>query len=34
MSAKHFKASLRLLCTIALVFLLVTAIIETLIHIS
>jgi hypothetical protein len=34
MSAKHFKASLRLLCTIALVFALVTAIVEILIHLT
>jgi hypothetical protein len=34
MNAKHFKSSVRLLCIIALVFTLATAIVETLRYLS
>jgi hypothetical protein len=34
MTSKNFKASVRLLCVIGLVFVLATVIVETLIHLS
>lgn len=34
MTSKHFKASVRLLCVIALVFAVAVVIVETLIHLS